>query len=96
MFIHLGGDEVIRSKDVIAILDYDSNEADGITVEFLQAKSKQDVIIISEDLTKSVVVTESYVYYSPISSLTLKRRAQVISEFEDYTENEEENTEEEK
>ncbi|PSL45946.1 uncharacterized protein DUF370 [Salsuginibacillus halophilus] len=86
MFIHLGGDEVIRSKDVIAILDYNYEEPVEITEEFLAARTSENTVVISPDLTKSVVLTTDKVYHSPISSSTLKRRANVVSEFEDYSE----------
>ncbi|WP_158738370.1 extracellular matrix regulator RemB [Alteribacillus sp. YIM 98480] len=86
MFIHLGGDTVIRSKDVVAILDQDTHDSSSITKQFLSSHENRDVIEISKELTKSVVVTIDRVYLSPISSLTLRRRAQVVSEFEDYSE----------
>ncbi|SDI57685.1 extracellular matrix regulator RemB [Alteribacillus bidgolensis] len=86
MFIHLGGDTVIRSKDVVAILDQDTHDSSSITKQFLSSHKNRDVIEISKELTKSVVVTIDRVYLSPISSLTLRRRAQVVSEFDDYSE----------
>ncbi|MFB5663527.1 extracellular matrix regulator RemB [Alteribacillus sp. HJP-4] len=86
MFIHLGGDTVIRSKDVITIVDSDSHDSSSITRQFLSAQQKENIMEISADLTKSVVVTSDRVYLSPISSLTLKRRSQVVSEFEDFSE----------
>ncbi|SDI23859.1 protein of unknown function [Alteribacillus persepolensis] len=93
MFIHLGGDTVIRSKDVVAILDQDTHDSSSITRQFLSSQDDKNVIEISEELTKSVVVTVDRVYLSPISSLTLRRRAQVVSEFEDYSEDVGESTE---
>lgn len=87
MFIHLGGDIVIRSRDVVAILDQNSHDSSTITREFLSAQEEDGVIPISEEQVKSVVVTmDNKVYLSPISSLTLKRRSQVVAEFDDYTE----------
>ncbi|OLO42131.1 DUF370 domain-containing protein [Alkalihalophilus pseudofirmus] len=86
MFIHLGGDIVIRSKDVVAILNSDMKESSGITKEFINAHFKANYVIeISEEMTKSIVITNDQVYYSPISSVTLKRRAQVVSELDSYT-----------
>ncbi|MFC5711652.1 extracellular matrix regulator RemB [Thalassorhabdus alkalitolerans] len=88
MFIHLGGDTVIRAKDVVAILDYETNKSSAISQQFLNAKDKKDIIEISADLQKSIVVTDDILYFSPISSLTLKRRASVVSGIEDYSEEE--------
>ncbi|WP_078556999.1 extracellular matrix regulator RemB [Bacillus alkalicellulosilyticus] len=87
MFIHLGGDTIIRSKDVIAILSSDMKESSGITKEFLKAHfTKSNVQHISEELIKSIVITVDKIYYSPISSVTLKRRAQAVSELDSFAE----------
>lgn len=86
MFIHLGGDMIIRSKDVVAILDETSHASSKDTARFMDSRQNSQVVEIAEDYTKSVVVTHDKVYLSPISSLTLKRRAQVISEIEDFSE----------
>ncbi|WP_079474465.1 extracellular matrix regulator RemB [Marinococcus halophilus] len=86
MFIHLGDGTVIRSKDVIAILDSNSQNSSSITRQFLQAVESDDKEQIADSEAKSVVVTEEKVYFSPISSLTLKRRSQIISEYDEYHE----------
>ncbi|MDZ5782506.1 MULTISPECIES: extracellular matrix regulator RemB [Marinococcus] len=86
MFIHLGDGTVIRSKDVIAILDSNSQDSSSITRQFLQAVENDDKEQIADSEAKSVVVTKEKVYFSPISSLTLKRRSQIISEYDEYHE----------
>jgi hypothetical protein len=86
LFIHLGDGTVIRSKDVIAILDSNSQDSSSITRQFLQAVENDDKEQIADSEAKSVVVTKEKVYFSPISSLTLKRRSQIISEYDEYHE----------
>lgn len=88
LFIHLGGDTVIRSKDVIVILNSDMKESSKITKEFLkeQRKDRSAIIEISKEIIKSIVVTKENIYLSPISSVTLKRRAQAVSDLDSYTE----------
>ena len=82
MFIHLGGDTVVRSAEVIAIIQ-NSMESSKITKEFLEAKEReQHLIRISKEETKSYVVLRDRIYCSPISSLTLKRRANFVSSLE--------------
>ncbi|WP_227936891.1 extracellular matrix regulator RemB [Alkalihalobacillus deserti] len=77
MFIHLGGDVIIRSKDIIAILNWDVQEQSQVTGTHLKEEEKRKKkIIISKDYIKSVVLTNDEIYYSPVSSLTLNRRAQ--------------------
>ncbi|NEU32663.1 DUF370 domain-containing protein [bacterium LRH843] len=76
MFIHLGGDVIIRSKDIIAILNRDIKEVSPTTKHFLKAeeKRKKKTVISTED-SKSIVLTNDEIFYSPISALTLNRRA---------------------
>ncbi|MED4161817.1 extracellular matrix regulator RemB [Halalkalibacterium halodurans] len=89
MFIHLGGDHVIRSKDVIAILDRDMEQSSGVTKEYLEHHQKNgNIVTISSDLIKSIVVTPNTIYYSPISSVTLKRRSHAVSELDRFGEEE--------
>lgn len=79
MFVHIGGTKVIQTKEIIAIFNMDVESTSPITCEFLtKAKQSGRVEVISgRDEAKSVVVTEGCIYYSPISSLTLKRRCHV-------------------
>ncbi|WP_047153329.1 extracellular matrix regulator RemB [Aneurinibacillus tyrosinisolvens] len=79
MFIHLGGDTVVRSKDVIVILDYHMKQSSKITRQFLQeAEQTGRIILLGNEQSKSFVITKDKVYCSPISSLTLKRRANFL------------------
>ncbi|MGG1518962.1 extracellular matrix/biofilm biosynthesis regulator RemA family protein [Paenibacillus oryzisoli] len=76
MFIHLGGEKIIRASELIAIFDISIEKSSKISKQFIQqaVKDKRTELIGEED-PKSLVVTKSKVYYSPISSTTLKKRA---------------------
>lgn len=74
MYIHLGGDKVIRSRELIAIFDI-SNEAKLPKSFLVDANLEKLAEKIGDEEPKSLVVTESRLYYSPISSSTLKRRS---------------------
>lgn len=83
MFIHLGGDTVISLKDVISIMDIESSNLSGTTKEFLSIAEDEGFIQkISEDEPKSFILTEkdhkTIIYLSPISSVTLYKRAGFI------------------
>ncbi|MGZ4106969.1 MAG: extracellular matrix regulator RemB [Tumebacillaceae bacterium] len=83
MFIHLGGDVMVQSKDVIAIFDVKMKYSADATKEFLNVADEEGfVVVIDQSESKSFVVTTRKVYYSPISSLTLKKRAAFVSELE--------------
>lgn len=81
MFLHLGADVVVNVKSIIAIMDMDTSSTSKITREYLKnAEKSNGVINVSfEDLPKSYVVceekNETKVYISPISSVTLLKRA---------------------
>lgn len=83
MFIHLGGDVVISLKDVISIMDIESSNISNTTKEFLSIAEEEGFIRkISEDQPKTFILTEkdnkTIIYLSPISSVTLQKRADFI------------------
>lgn len=78
MFIHLGGEKVIRTSELIAIFDISIEQA-KISKQFMnQAAKGKKTETIGEEEPKSLVVTQTKIYYSPISSTTLKKRANQI------------------
>jgi extracellular matrix regulatory protein B len=77
MFIHLGGEKIIRAVELIAIFDVSIEASSKISKSFIMnAVKEKNTEQIGEEEPKSVVVTIDKVYYSPISSTTLKKRAQ--------------------
>ncbi|QGG46983.1 extracellular matrix regulator RemB [Heliorestis convoluta] len=81
MYLHLGGDVIVPKKDIIAIIDLDSSLQGLPTQEFLESDTtKRYVVRISEEgKEKSFVITDKYIYYSPISSNTLMKRGNNFS-----------------
>lgn len=74
---------MVQSKEVIAIFDLKMKYSSDSTKEFLDVADEEGfVVIIDQNESKSFVVTTRKVYYSPISSLTLKKRAGFVSELE--------------
>jgi hypothetical protein len=89
MFLHLGGDKVVATKDIIAILDIDNTTVSKDTKEFLKVAEEEGFInTVSNDLPKSYIITEmdkkSRIYLSPISSITLQKRLKYISTIKNY------------
>lgn len=84
MFLHLGSDVMVLTRDIIAILDFETSTLSKITREFLSASQEEEFIInvSQEDLPKSFVLTEVFgkirVYISPISTSTLQKRFEEI------------------
>jgi regulator of extracellular matrix RemA (YlzA/DUF370 family) len=80
MFLHVGADVVVSLKQVIAILDLRSSLQGEATRELLaEARHKKRVTDISSGDAKSLVLTDSEIFLSPISSLTLMKRAAFLS-----------------
>jgi extracellular matrix regulatory protein B len=80
MFLHVGADAVVSLKRVVAILDLKSTATAEATREFLAlAQREKTVTDISGGDPKSLVLTESEVFLSPISSLTLMKRADFLN-----------------
>ncbi|MFG6146733.1 extracellular matrix regulator RemB [Halobacillus sp. B23F22_1] len=89
MFIHIGDDHVIQSKDVVSIIDHTLLSSSSIIEEmiFNQRKNKR-VVETDENEAKAVVITKDYIYFSPLSVYTLKKRANMmtsLNRLEDYT-----------
>lgn len=79
MYLHLGQDTLLRTKDILGIFDLDTSSLSRHTRDFL-ARAQQDnrVITVSEELPKSFIVTVHQppkVYISQISATTLKKRS---------------------
>lgn len=80
MFLHIGGEVVIPTKNIIAIMDIDTTTLSKDTKDFLRTAEEEGFIeTICSDLPKSFIITElnkkSKIYLSPISSLTLQKRS---------------------
>lgn len=77
MYIHLGGDVLIKKNKIVAIIDLKTN-LEGKTNElFLNViKNNKSINYISENgKEKTLVITVKEHYLSPISSTTLYKRS---------------------
>ncbi|MDT3425215.1 hypothetical protein J2Z22_000731 [Paenibacillus forsythiae] len=81
MYIHLGGEKIIRSSELIAIFDISIEKSSKQSKQFVAAAlNDKRLERIGEEEAKSIVVTQNVVYYSPISSSTLKKRSRMLLE----------------
>jgi hypothetical protein len=77
----LGGEKVIRTDELVAIFDISIEQA-RISKQFLDRAAEQKMTeTIGDEEPKSLVVTRTKIYYSPISSATLKKRAYQMTMF---------------
>lgn len=83
LFLHLGEDIVLQTKEIVAIIDSNLAEESEILKEFIDVNDKKNNIVhISDGTVKSIVLTENKVYFSPLTAVTLNRRSQYIYELE--------------
>lgn len=85
MFLHLGSETAVSMKDVIAIIDISQKSISKINQEFLKTADEEGFIEkISDEQPKSFVIAEinkkSKVFLSPISSITLLKRAGFVED----------------
>ena len=72
MFLHLGGEITVKSDDVIGIFDIEECSVSRTTAEFLNFCQKKGIVVnVSNDMTKSFIVTEKNVFISNISNRTI-------------------------
>ena len=81
MYLHLGSDTVVNTKNIIAILDLESTYMSKNTKDFLKIVEEEGFVQnVSEELPKTFVLCEidgqSVIYITNISSKALAGRAQ--------------------
>ncbi len=79
MYLYLGQEKAVFSKDIVGIFDLDNSTVSKITRDFLTKaeKNKKSTVILGEDLPKSFIITDSdEVIISQISPKTAKKRLQ--------------------
>jgi len=90
MFIHIGDDHVIESEDVISIIDCELISSSSIVEEMIFNQRKNQRVFETPDAdAKAIVITKDYIYFSSLSVLTLKKRANMTStlnKLEDFSE----------
>lgn len=86
MYLHLGNDVLIKTKDLIGIFDIENSSTSKITKNYLNFASKNNrVVNVSYEMPKSFVVCldddlNEVVYITQISCATLKKRYEKLSE----------------
>lgn len=76
MYLHLGGDVIVRKDRIVGIFDIENTSVSRITREFFaSSEKKKHVVNVSEDLPRSFILEDNdTIYISPISPATLLKR----------------------
>ena len=80
MYLHIGNDMVVNTRDVVGIFDVDNTTVSRLGKRFLpSAQKKGKIIYATEDLPKSFIITENkgntLIYISSMSTQVLTRRS---------------------
>lgn len=80
MFIHLGNDVVVNSKNIVGIFDIENTTTGKNTSKILEKATKENrVVTVSFEMPKSFIVCiekgKEIIYISQISVSTLRKRA---------------------
>lgn len=75
MYLYLGGDSVINTKNIIGIFDMDTSTVNKATRDYLaNAEKNKKVIYVNYELPKSFVVCRDKIYVCPLNTATLLKR----------------------
>lgn len=79
MYVHLGEDTAINTRQIVCIIDLDNTTVSKITKAFLAKAEKDHIVVnVTDELPKSAVICEEKgkrtVYISQISPTTLQKR----------------------
>lgn len=87
MYLHLGQDTVVRTKEIIGIFDLDITTVSKHTRKFLTKGEKDGrVVNVTYELPKSFILCKnkrkkkSSVYISQLSTATLLKRRKILPE----------------
>ena len=78
MYIHLGGDVLIKKDRIVAIIDLEMTKVGQINQIFLnnmKNRYKNIRYICDRGREKTLIITINDLFFSPISSLTLFKRS---------------------
>lgn len=75
MYIYLGGDIAISTKDIIGIFDMDTSTVNKATRDYLSnAEKEKKVVYVNYELPKSFIVCKDKIYVCPLNTATLLKR----------------------
>lgn len=75
MFLFIGGDKTILTKELIGIFNIEECSVSRITADYLAHCQKTGKISeVSFDLPKSFIVTDNKTYLSNVSNDTIRKR----------------------
>ena len=77
MYLHLGQSVLVPYREIIGIFDLDNTTYNVRAADFINRAEKAGrVVLCTDDLPKSIVLSEKAVYLSQLSPSTLLKRVE--------------------
>ena len=77
MYIYLGGNTVISTKEILGIFDMDTSTINKATRDYLsKAEKDKKTVYVNFELPKSFIVCKDKIYICPLNTSTLLKRVQ--------------------
>ncbi len=75
MYVNIGGNYAVSANEIIGIMDIENTSTSKITREYLNRAEKEGrIVTLSYDLPRSYIITDDFVYISPVLTATLIKR----------------------
>ncbi|MCM1114842.1 MAG: DUF370 domain-containing protein [Clostridium sp.] len=75
MYIYLGGDTVLSTKEIIGVFDMDTSTVNKATRDYLsKAEKEKKVVYVNYELPKSFIVCRDKIYVCPLNTATILKR----------------------
>lgn len=76
MYIHIGNGKIVSQSEIIGVFDMDNSTISKYTRKMLNKAQKEDRLVnLSYDIPRSIIVTESRIYFSTLSSKAIVGRS---------------------
>ena len=76
MFVHIGGEYTILIDSIIGLVNLETVQASSSDMnDFLRQQEEENILeYVSEEIPRSLILTDDRTYVSPLSVVTLKKR----------------------
>ncbi len=76
MFVHIGGEYTILIDSIIGLVNLETVQASSTDMnDFLRQQEEENILeYVSEEIPRSLILTDDRAYVSPLSVVTLKKR----------------------
>ena len=76
MFVHIGGEYTILIDSIIGLVNLETVQASSSDMnDFLRQQEEENILeYVSEEIPRSLILTDDRTYVSPLSVMTLNKR----------------------